>query len=133
MPRRQYRACDLAVHLAGIPTRALSQRHQEPSQHVLAIRAALTRPGLRLQALRYLMEVLINRRVKCNPTSSASPAPLDPEPTRRGRGDRERAGGAVLGEPACNLAPPQGARARRIGRARPGGSVAAEPATGRPA
>src|SRR4051794_10680755 len=62
-----------------------------------------------------------------------SDAPRDPDPPRRGRGDGQRAGRAVPGEPAGDLAPPEGARARRADRPQPGGAVAAEPDAGRPA
>src|SRR5215208_3168629 len=59
--------------------------------------------------------------------------PLDPDASRRGRGDRERVGGAVPDEPAGDLAPPEGARAGRADRPRPRGAVAPEPDAGRAA
>src|SRR2546425_1990226 len=66
------------------------------------------------------------------PRPGGPAARVVPAPPLRGRGDRERAGGAVPGEPARDLAPPQGARARGTDRPQPRGSVAAEPAAGRP-
>src|SRR5215208_6881775 len=54
------------------------------------------------------------------------------DPARRRRGDGDRARGAVPGQPARDLAPPQGARARGADRPQPRGAVAAEPAPGRP-
>src|SRR6478609_9182473 len=52
-------------------------------------------------------------------------------PAGGGGGDGERAGAAVRGVPAGDLAAPQGARAGGAGRAHARGAVAAEPVAGR--
>src|SRR5215213_8783874 len=90
----------------------------------------------------YLTDTLFNESRKYDahrPAQHHVPSPRRPHPPRdphaalRGRGHRDRAGRAVLREPARDLAAPEGARARGADRPRPLGAVPAEHPAGRAA